>query len=79
MQCGWLTASLWHPEAGAAQISEGLAAYRVTGAEHMVPYYLALHAKAHATGLYASRGFARLGAPFREAGIEHVRMEKQLA
>ena len=27
----------------------------------------------------AARGFVRLGAPFREAGIEHVRMEKQLA
>ena len=39
---------------------------------------IALHAQAHATGLYAARGFVRLGAPFREAGIEHVRMEKRL-
>jgi predicted ATPase len=48
MQLGWLTATLEQPEAGAAAIREGLAAYRVTGSEHMVPYYLTLCAEAHA-------------------------------
>jgi predicted ATPase len=48
MQRGWLTAILEEPEAGVTAIREGLAAYRVTGSEHMVPYYLTLHAEAHA-------------------------------
>src|SRR5215207_1144044 len=48
MQRGWLIASLGQPEAGIAAIREGLAAYRSTGSEHMVPYYLALRAEAHA-------------------------------
>ena len=60
--------------AGAALVVAAEAQARDAGAERM-----ALHAQAHATGLYAARGFARLGAPFREAGIEHIRMEKQLA
>ena len=60
--------------AGAALVVAAEAQARVAGAERM-----ALHAQAHATGLYAARGFVRLGTPFREAGIDHVRMEKQLA
>jgi predicted ATPase len=48
MQRGWLTTTLGQPETGAAAIREGLAAYRSTGSEHMVPYYLALRAEAHA-------------------------------
>jgi predicted GNAT family N-acyltransferase len=33
-----------------------------------------LHAQAHLEGFYASFGFRRAGAPFDEAGIEHVKM-----
>jgi predicted GNAT family N-acyltransferase len=60
--------------AGTALVVAAEAQARAAGAERM-----ALHAQTHATGLYAARGFVRLGAPFREAGIEHVRMEKRLA
>lgn len=60
--------------AGAALVVAAEAQARAAGAERM-----SLHAQAHATGLYATRGFVPLGAPFREAGIEHVRMEKRLA
>jgi predicted GNAT family N-acyltransferase len=59
---------------GAALVRAAEAQARAAGAERM-----ALHAQTHATSLYAARGFVLLGAPFREAGIEHVRMEKQLA
>jgi predicted ATPase len=38
MQRGWL-AALERPPAGAIAIRDGLEAYRVTGSEHMVPYY----------------------------------------
>jgi predicted GNAT family N-acyltransferase len=60
--------------AGTALVAAAEAQARAAGAGRM-----ALHAQAHATGVYAARGFVRLGAPFREAGIEHIRMEKQLA
>jgi predicted GNAT family N-acyltransferase len=60
--------------AGGALVVAAEAQARAAGAET-----IALHAQAHATNLYAARGFVALGAPFREAGIEHVRMEKQLA
>src|SRR5690606_37691702 len=33
-----------------------------------------LHAQAHLAGFYGSFGFEAVGAPFREAGIEHVKM-----
>jgi class 3 adenylate cyclase/predicted ATPase len=46
MQRGWLMTSQADPKAGAAQIGDGLAAYRTTGSDHMMPYYLALHAEA---------------------------------
>lgn len=36
---------------------------------------LVLHAQAHLQGFYESFGFQRVGAPFHEAGIEHVKME----
>jgi predicted ATPase len=46
MQRGWLMTSHGDPKGGAAQIGDGLAAYRTTGSDHMMPYYLALHAEA---------------------------------
>lgn len=36
-----------------------------------------LHAQAHLEDFYASFGFARVGAPFTEAGIPHVKMVKR--
>lgn len=59
--------------AGAALVQAAEVQARAAGAGR-----IALHAQAHATGLYAALGFVPLGAPFREAGIEHLRMEKQL-
>lgn len=35
-----------------------------------------LHAQAHLEAFYASFGFERVGAPFTEAGIPHVKMVK---
>lgn len=36
-----------------------------------------LHAQAHLEDFYASFGFERVGAPFSEAGIPHVKMVKR--
>jgi predicted GNAT family N-acyltransferase len=49
--------------------SEAVAA----GARRMV-----LHAQTYAQALYESAGYRTRGAIFREAGIEHVAMEKEL-
>jgi ElaA protein len=38
-----------------------------------------LNAQVVAGGLYARAGFVVTGKPFREAGIDHVRMERRLA
>jgi predicted GNAT family N-acyltransferase len=59
---------------GGALVEAAEAQARQTGADRV-----ALHAQAHATALYAARGFTSLGEPFDEAGIEHIRMEKRLA
>ena len=59
---------------GTALVAEAEEQARAAGARR-----LALSAQAHATRLYAGRGFVPRGAPFQEAGIEHVRMEKRLA
>jgi ElaA protein len=40
---------------------------------------VALAAQRHAEGFYAAHGYEPRGAPFQEAGIAHVRMEKRLA
>ena len=37
-----------------------------------------LHAQAHAVGFYDGQGYVTYGAPFDEAGIEHVHMRKTL-
>lgn len=39
---------------------------------------LELHAQTQAAGFYARRGYERTGAPFDEAGIPHVHMERHL-
>jgi predicted ATPase/class 3 adenylate cyclase len=46
MQRGWLMTIRGDSKGGAAQIGDGLAAYRNTGSDHMMPYYFALHADA---------------------------------
>ena len=40
---------------------------------------ISLHAQLHARELYVAEGFGERGRPFREAGIEHVTMDKRLA
>jgi len=44
------------------------------GARHIV-----LHAQTYALGLYETAGYRVRGAPFQEAGVEHVTMERDLA
>jgi len=39
---------------------------------------VALHAQLHACGFYAAHGFHRRGAPFMEAGIEHILMVREI-
>jgi predicted GNAT family N-acyltransferase len=60
--------------AGSALVAAAEAEALAAGASRIV-----LHAQAHATRLYAARGFRASGAPFVEAGIEHLKMEKALA
>jgi predicted GNAT family N-acyltransferase len=40
---------------------------------------LVLHAQTYARHLYERAGYVPRGRPFREAGIEHIAMEKELA
>ena len=58
---------------GAAVLARLLADALASGAVRAV-----LHAQTHAAGFYARFGFAAEGAPFDEAGIEHVRMTRAL-
>jgi class 3 adenylate cyclase/predicted ATPase len=48
IQRGWGLAALGQTDEGAAQIREGLVAWRATGAELVRPYWLALQAEAYA-------------------------------
>lgn len=56
-------------------IGRALIARAITDASATHPR-LVLHAQAHLEGLYAQFGFRSVGAPFWEAGIEHVKMER---
>jgi predicted GNAT family N-acyltransferase len=40
---------------------------------------LVLHAQTYARPLYEQAGYVARGRPFREAGIEHIAMEKELS
>ena len=40
---------------------------------------LVLHAQTYAQSLYDQAGYVPRGRPFREAGIEHIAMEKELS
>ena len=54
---------------GRAMIARALADARAAGFTRFV-----LHAQAHLQPIYASFGFRRVGEPFEEAGITHVKM-----
>jgi predicted GNAT family N-acyltransferase len=70
-----VVASDWRRQGiGAALVAAACDSAGAAGAQRVV-----LNAQTHATGVYASRGFTVRGEPFREAGIEHVRMERDLA
>jgi predicted ATPase len=45
--CGWAVAKAGQTAVGSAQLGEGLAAWRKTGAEYILPYFLTLLAEAH--------------------------------
>ena len=51
-------------------VASAIAEARAAGFSRLV-----LHAQVHLAGLYEGFGFRRRGAPFWEAGIEHVKME----
>lgn len=59
---------------GAALVGAARDRAAAAGARRVV-----LSAQTHATGVYAQQGFIPRGEPFQEAGIEHVRMERDLA
>jgi len=47
-------------------------------AEHQKLPLVYLHAQARAIDFYLKTGFKTIGAPFMEAGIEHINLEKSL-
>jgi predicted ATPase len=57
---GWVLAETDDAEAGLAQIREGLAAWKATGAGFCVPYFLGLQAQAHARAGQVEEGLDRL-------------------
>jgi predicted ATPase/class 3 adenylate cyclase len=57
---GWVLAETDNAEAGLAQIREGLAAWKATGAGFCVPYFLGLQAQAHARAGQVEEGLDRL-------------------
>ena len=57
---GWALAETDDAEAGLAQIREGLAAWKATGAGFCVPYFLGLQAQAHARAGQVEEGLDRL-------------------
>jgi predicted GNAT family N-acyltransferase len=59
---------------GGALIDAAVRAARASGAGRV-----ALHAQVAASELYARHGFVARGAPFSQAGIEHIAMERRLA
>jgi predicted ATPase len=60
MLYGWALAQQGQAQAGIAQISQGLTAWRATGAETGRPYYLALLAEAHGMMRQPEAGLAVL-------------------
>jgi YbgC/YbaW family acyl-CoA thioester hydrolase len=50
----------------------------ITAATDRGDHEVILHAQASATRFYLAQGFATMGKPFKEAGIEHITMAKRL-
>ena len=65
------------PEARGRGLGRTLIEAAIRQAEAVGFQTLVLHAQAHLEGLYASFGFARVGAPFEEAGIPHLKMVRR--
>jgi predicted ATPase len=57
---GWALAEQVQPEEGIAQLRQGMAAYRATGAEMHRPYWLTLLAEAYGKGGQAEEGLSAL-------------------
>jgi predicted ATPase len=57
---GWGLISCGHPEEAVRQLQEGLAAYRGTGAEIIMPHFLGLLAEAHGKAGQPDRGLGLL-------------------
>ena len=66
MYRGWALAEQGQGEEGIAQIRQGLTAYRATGAEMAVPYFLALLAEAYGKVGKAEQGLAALRDAFAQ-------------
>jgi predicted ATPase len=58
--CGWALAMQGQGEAGLAQVRQGIAAWRATGAELFQPYFLALLAEAYGKGGQPEEGLSVL-------------------
>ena len=66
MYRGWALVEQGQGKEGIAQIRQGLTAYRATGAEMAVPYFLALLAEAYGKVGEAEQGLAALGDAFAQ-------------
>ena len=62
------------PEARGRGVARALVARTLADARAAGHRRFALHAQTYAAPLYAAFGFRETGAPFTEAGIEHVKM-----
>src|SRR6185436_18350041 len=67
MYRGWALVEQGQGKEGIAQIRQGLTAYRATGAEMAVPYFLALLAEAYGKVGEAEHGLAALGEALAQA------------
>jgi predicted ATPase len=75
---GWVLADQGHGEQGLAQVHEGLAALRATGAESWRPYFLALLAEAYGQTGQAEEGLSILAealATVHKTGERHYEAE----
>jgi predicted GNAT family N-acyltransferase len=67
------------PEARGRGVAAAILAEATSVARGAAAERISLHAQTYARELYARDGYRESGEPFEEEGIEHVRMEKQLA
>src|SRR5207247_8455358 len=84
----WALTKQGQVKEGVAQMNQGLADFRVTGASHMVPYFLALLAEGYGEGRRVEEGLAVLiealavvdktGERFHEAELYRLKGELTL-